>query len=80
MNYDNAWKPFSVTDAALLHVTLSLAAQHQDILRDDEDSRDSLYHRGQAMRLMNQRLLNLQHYISDADVTSVAMLVILEVF
>jgi hypothetical protein len=54
-------------------------AQNQDILRDAEDSKDSLYHRGQAMKLLNQRLVDQQHYISDVDVTSVAILVIIEV-
>jgi hypothetical protein len=79
INYDGAWVPFSATDAALFHACLSLVAQHQDVLRDAEDSRNSLYHRGQAMKLLTQRLVDQQHYISDVDITSVAILVIVEV-
>ncbi|KAF8867341.1 hypothetical protein BDZ45DRAFT_795057 [Acephala macrosclerotiorum] len=78
INYDGAWKPFSITDSALLHATLCLVAQHEDLLRGLYESSESLFHKGEAMRLMNRRLLEKWHCISDADVTSVALFVILE--
>jgi len=79
INYDDAWKPFSITDSALIHTTLCLVAQHEDILRGAEDSSDNLFHKGQAMTILNSRLLEDRDCISDASITSVAMLVILEV-
>jgi hypothetical protein len=63
VNFDETWKPFSITDSALLHATLCLVAQHEDLLAGRE-SEENLFHKGE---------------ISDADVTTVAMLVVLEV-
>lgn len=79
VNYENAWKPFSVSDTALLHATLCLVAQHEDLLRGVEDSSTSLYHKGQVMKVINQRLIDDPKNMSDASVTSIALLVILEV-
>jgi hypothetical protein len=79
INYDDTWKPFSTTDSALLHATLCLVAQHEDLIRGTEDSSENLFHKGEVMRLMNNRLLNESYKVTDADVTSVALLVILEV-
>ncbi len=79
INYDDTWKPFSITDPALLHATLGLTAQHRDLLYDINDSFDNLYHKGEAMKVMTQRLTQESHRISDADVTCVAVLVDLEV-
>jgi hypothetical protein len=79
MNYDNAWKPSSISDAALLHATLCLVAQHEDLLQGAEDSSTSLYHKGQVMKLINERLIDDPKNLTDASVTSIALLVILEV-
>jgi len=79
INFDDTWKPFSVTDSALLHATICLVAQHEDLLRGLDDSSENLYHKGEVMRLMNSRLLDHSYSITDADITSVALLVILEV-
>jgi len=79
INYDDAWKPFSTTDPALLHATLCLVAQHEDLVRGIEDSSENLFHKGEVMRLMNGRLLDETYKVTDADITSVALLVILEV-
>jgi hypothetical protein len=70
INYDDAWKPFSTTDSALLH---------GDLVRGIADSSANLFHKGEVMRLMNSRLLDELHKVTDADITSVALLVILEV-
>ena len=79
INYDDAWKPFSTTDSALLHATLCLVAQHEDLVRGVADSSENLFHKGEVMRLMNGRLLDESYKVTDADITSVALLVILEV-
>lgn len=79
INYDDAWKPFSISDSALLHATLCLVAQHEDLIRGSEDSSDNLYHKCQALKLINNRLLDERDQVSDASITSVAILVILEV-
>jgi hypothetical protein len=79
INYDDAWKPFTTTDSALLHATLCLVAQHEDLVRGIEDSSANLFHKGEVMRLINSRLLDVSYKVSDTDITSVALLVILEV-
>jgi hypothetical protein len=79
INHDDAWKPFSTTDPALLHATLCLVSQHEDLLRGVEDSSENLFHKGEVMRLMNGRLLDETYKVTDADITSVALLVILKV-
>ena len=79
VNYYHTWKPFSISDSALLHATLCLVAQHEDLLRGTEESSTNLYHKGQVMNLINQRLKDDPHNLTDASVTSVALLVILEV-
>ena len=53
-------------------------AQHEDLLAGRE-SEENLFHKGEVMRLMNGRLRDSGREISDADVTTVAMLVVLEV-
>jgi hypothetical protein len=79
VNYDDTWKPYSVSDAALLHATLSMVAQHSDFLTGSEESSDNLYHKGQALQLINSRLLKDKLFMSDASLTTVAVLVSLEV-
>jgi hypothetical protein len=78
INFDEAWKPFSITDKALLHATLCLVAQHEDLLSGRE-LEESLFHKGEVMRLMNVRLRESGREISDADITTIAILVVLEV-
>lgn len=54
-------------------------AQHGDLVRGTADSSANLFHKGEVMRLMNSRLLDESYKVTDADITSVALLVILEV-
>lgn len=78
INYDDTWKPYSVSDSALLHATLSLVAQHSDLLHGTGDSPDSLYHKGQALKLINSRLFNDKAFMSDANITTIVVLLSLE--
>ncbi|KAL5315483.1 hypothetical protein ACEPPN_016351 [Leptodophora sp. 'Broadleaf-Isolate-01'] len=78
INYDSSWNIFDVTDSALLHVTCCMIAQNRDILCGTEDSQNTLYHKGEMMKIMTLRLTEPSHRLSDADVFSVAVLVILE--
>lgn len=78
INFDDAWKPFSITDSALLHATLCLTAQHQDLLRGTDDSKENLWHKCEAMSLMNRRLREVGRIVTDADIISVALLAIIE--
>ncbi|KAG4441691.1 hypothetical protein IFR05_002825 [Cadophora sp. M221] len=78
INYDSSWNIFDVTDSALLHVTCCMIAQNRDILCGTEDSQNTLYHKGEMMKIMTLRLTETSHSLSDADVFSVAVLVILE--
>lgn len=56
-----------------------MIAQNRDILCGTEDSQNTLYHKGEMMKIMTLRLTEPSHRLSDADVFSVAVLVILEV-
>jgi hypothetical protein len=58
---------------------LCLVAQHGDLVRGIADSSANLFHKGEVMRLMNSRLLDGSYKVTDADITSIALLVILEV-
>jgi hypothetical protein len=90
INYDNAWKPFSISDPAVLHATLSLVAQHSSILysstlpteNSSGESSDLLFHKGKTMGFLNQRLRERaggkEKMVDEGNITIVIMLVILE--
>ncbi|KAH7323651.1 hypothetical protein BKA65DRAFT_567473 [Rhexocercosporidium sp. MPI-PUGE-AT-0058] len=78
INYDSSWNIYDVTDSAVLHVTCCMISQNRDILSSTDDSPDTLYHKGEMMKIMSLRLTETSHKLGDADIFSVAVLVILE--
>ncbi len=79
VNPESSWISFAFTDAALLHVTLSLVSLHYDLNQGREESSDHLYHKGEAIRTINERLNDSNHEISDASVATVAIIANMEV-
>jgi hypothetical protein len=62
------------TDPAWFHATLSLIALHHDLSARQEVSRLSLFHRGEALRLVQWRLQDGEA-LKDATIGAVASLV-----
>lgn len=79
INYDSAWNIFDASDLAVLHAACCVIAQNRDLISGTEGSPDTLYHKGEMMKTMTLRLREESHTISDGDVLSVAVLVVVEV-
>jgi hypothetical protein len=67
------------TDTALFHSILYLVALHYDLKYGQQDSPSSLYHGGEAFRIINERLTDVNGVFSDQTIGAVAMLVNKEV-
>jgi len=65
-----------MSDSALAHATLSMVAQQEETLYGREYSQDSLYHKGEVMKLINNRLRDKDHVVCNANVIAVALLVV----
>lgn len=79
VNPEGSWLSFAITDAALLHATLSLVAYHYDITHSRNESLDCLYQKGEAIRNMNQRLGDGHKQFSDTTIATVALFTNIEV-
>jgi hypothetical protein len=77
INPDGDFFSHARTDPALLHSILHLVALHYNLKRGVSDSPESLYHGGEAFRLISQRLQD--GIFSDMTIAAVAMLVTKEV-
>jgi hypothetical protein len=67
------------TDPALFHSILYLVALHFDLKYRLRDSPATLYHGGEAFRMINERLGNAEAGFSDMTIAAVAMIVNKEV-
>ena len=79
VNPEGSWLAFAITDAALLHALLSLVAYHFDLTQGRDESPDSLYQKGEAMRKMKERLKDNQQQINDVSIATVSLLANAEV-
>lgn len=77
VNPDGDFFSYARTDPALLHSILYLVALHHDLKFGASDSSESLYHGGEAFRVINRRLQD--GVFSDMTIAAVAMLVTKEV-
>lgn len=80
VNPEGSWLSFALTDAALLHATLSLVAYHYDITHGRDESLDCLYQKGEAIRKMNQRLGDSHWQFSDTTIATVSLFANIEVY
>src|SRR5271170_1342296 len=80
VNPEGSWLSFALTDAALLHATLSLVAYHYDITHGRDESLDCLYHKGEAIKKMNQRLGDSHWQFSDTTIATVSLFANIEVY
>ncbi len=80
VNPEGSWLSFALTDAALLHATLSLVAYHYDITHGKEESLDCLHQKGEAIKRMNHRLADSHQQFSDTTIATVALFMNIEVY
>jgi hypothetical protein len=79
VNPEGSWLSFALTDAALLHASLSLVAYHYDITHGKDESLDCLYQKGEAIRKMNSHLGDSHRQFSDTTIATVAIFTNIEV-
>ncbi|OAL38249.1 hypothetical protein AYO20_02308 [Fonsecaea nubica] len=73
-NPEARWISVALMDPAIIHATLSLVAIHRRDCFSFDLSKVYFKHRGEAMRIVAQRLNNLQESLSDETVGAVALL------
>jgi hypothetical protein len=66
-------------DPALLHATLGIVALHRDIVIGQEQSAESLGHKGLAIHAINDRLRTGTQQVNDENLGVVALLIKFEV-
>lgn len=72
--------PASTTDPILFHALLSTAAAHQTcLIGSKEPSLEVIRHRGQAIRLLNQKLESPDLIVDDALIATVLLLAVHDV-
>lgn len=79
LNPEGSWISFSFMDPALLHATLGIVALHRDILAGNEQSAESLSHKGQSIHAINGRLRSGEQPLNDENLGVVALLIKFEV-
>lgn len=79
VNAEGDFFSYVKTDPALFHSILYLVALHYDLRYGQEDSPVCLYHGGEAFRVINERLADVNGVFSDQTIGAVAMLVNKEV-
>ena len=79
MNPRKEWFSIAIQDQALFHVALSHAAGSLGLLTQKGDSVESLMHRMEAIKIINERLNDVSSGISDGTVGTVASIASYEV-
>jgi hypothetical protein len=79
MNPRKEWFSLAIQDHALFHVALSHAAGNLGLLTQKGDAIESLTHRMEAIRIINERLDDLSCGISDGTIGAVASMASYEV-
>lgn len=65
---------YASADSAWLHATLSLIALHFDLKHSQGLSRECLFHRGEALRIVNERLRDSGRIVDDSTIGAIASL------
>jgi hypothetical protein len=75
INAEGDFFSYVKTDLALFHSILYLVALHYDLRYGQGDSPVCLYHGGEAFRVINERLADVNGVFSDQTIGAAAMLV-----
>ncbi|RDW65478.1 hypothetical protein BP5796_10170 [Coleophoma crateriformis] len=78
-NPTEAFVAYAAADPALLNATLSLLTLYNDLSMGHEVSQEALLHRGEALRIVNERLRWSPAEISDGTIGAVANLAHFEI-
>ena len=73
-NPEGIWLSITLSDAALFHANMCLVAQHRRASRNSFNSSIYYWHRGEAMRIIGNRLDSQDEATSDATIAAVAIL------
>lgn len=72
LNPEDSSSSYAFTDAALLHALLSLVGKHYDLSIGTRISPLWFIHRGEALRIVNERITKASLQFSDATIGAVA--------
>lgn len=78
VNPRGQWTLMTLADPAMVHAKLSLVALHRADRREGGLSPEHIYHRGQAIALINERLSDKSATISESSIGAIALLVSLD--
>lgn len=73
-NPEGVWLSIALSDAALFHANLCLVAQHRRVTRETFHPQSYYWHRGEAIRIISDRLRTKDEATSDATISAVAIL------
>ena len=81
VNPKGEWFPYAISDPAVLHATLCCSAAHYTLLGGGNGCipLEYYYHKGEAIRLINERLGDPVRRTSDGTLAAIACLASLEV-
>ena len=65
---------YAAADSAWLHATLALIALHYDLRLGNGVSRECMFHRGEALRIVTERLQESHKDVSDHTIGAIASL------
>lgn len=74
LNPESSPLPYAFADAALLHAFFSLASLHRDLSVGTNITPLCLMHRGEVLRLINERITDAPLQLSDATLGAVTAL------
>lgn len=79
LNPESSHLPYAFTDAALLHALFSLAGMHHDLSIGRSITPTCLMHRGETLRLVNERITKTPLQLDDGTIGAVAALATFDV-
>ena len=80
-NWESQWFKHALSDPACYHGTLFLSAAHKALLTGTEKSLplEVFQHKGEAIRIVNERLTDLKSGLEDGTIAAIACLAAFEV-
>ena len=78
VNPNGEWSIFFIADPAMVHAKLSLVAMHLADRTTGEITPAQIYHRGQAMRIVERRLAQDPDAVSESTIGAIALLASLD--
>ena len=77
--FTKTWLPYALQDSTLFQATLNFAQVHLDVMAGKYNSQRAIFHKGQSIRAVNAKLMDVEHALSNETIGAVAMLAAIEV-